>query len=292
MIRSMTGYGTAKGNTCGYEITVEIKSVNNRYLETSVRLPRSFMFAEDAIKERVASHISRGKVDVFINASSSENDDIIVKVNNPLAKSYIQAIKDIADSYGLNPEISAKEIARMPDVLSIERGETDSEELTNGICAIAEQALTDYDRMRSREGEKLREDVSSRLVTIENFIRTIENTAPETARLYKERLEQKMREVLEDRSVDESRLIQEVAIFADHIAIDEETVRLRSHISQLHGMLENGSPIGRKIDFLVQEFNREANTIGSKCQNSEISHVVVDLKSEIEKIREQIQNIE
>ena len=292
MIKSMTGYGTAKGSSCGYEITVEIKSVNNRYLETSVRLPRSFMFAEDAIKECVAAHISRGKVDVFVNAGSSENDDILVKVNNPLAKSYLQALKEIGSNYGLNSEISAKELARLPDVLSIERGETDSEALTSGICAIAEQALTDYDKMRKREGGKLCEDVSARLATIEGFITAIENKAPETVRLYKERLEQKMREVLEDRSVDESCLIQEVAIFADHIAVDEETVRLRSHISQLRGMLDNGSPIGRKIDFLVQEFNREANTIGSKCQNSEIAHIVVDLKSEIEKIREQIQNIE
>lgn len=292
MIKSMTGYGSAKGQAAGFEITAELRSVNNRYLEVSVRLPRSFMFAEESVKSLVAKHISRGKVDVFINIVSCGADDVAVRINEPLMKGYLQAVREIAEKCGVSGDISAKDIARMPDVLTVERSETDSEAMSKAICAVLENALNDFDAMRVREGEKLHQDVSSRIETISSFVDVVEKEAPKTAEAYRARLEEKMKEVLSDRSVDEGRLIQEVAIFADHIAVDEETVRLRSHMDQLRTMLETGSPIGRKIDFLVQEFNREANTIGSKCQNSGIAHVVVDLKSEIEKIREQIQNIE
>lgn len=292
MIKSMTGYGSAKGAADGFEITVELKSVNNRYLDTSVRLPRSFIFAEDAVKSAVQSHISRGKVDVFVTVDSSSAGDVAVRVNEALLKGYIDAITHIFEEYPVTNDLTAMAVARLPDVLSVEKKDMDAEEIAAAISAIAEKALKDFDEMRIREGEKLRDDVLSRLETIDRLVGIVEEKAPETVRDYRARLEQKMTEVLASSGIDESRILAEAAIFADHIAVDEETVRLRSHMSQLKTMINGSSPIGRKIDFLVQEFNREANTIGSKCQNSEIAHVVVELKSEIEKIREQIQNIE
>ena len=292
MIKSMTGYGSAKGTVEGLEITVELKSVNNRYLDTSVRLPRSFLFAEEAIKSEVQSHISRGKVDVFISVDSSAAGDMTVKVNEPLLRCYIEAIRHISEEYPLANDMTALSVSRFPDVLSVEKKDLDAEAISAGICAIAEEALRDFDAMRQREGAKLRDDVLSRLETIDRLVSAVETEAPKTVAEYRKRLEQKMQEVLGATGIDENRILAEAAIFADHIAVDEETVRLRSHMSQLTTMINGNSPTGRKIDFLIQEFNREANTIGSKCQNSQIAHVVVDLKSEIEKIREQIQNIE
>lgn len=292
MIKSMTGYGSARGTVEELEITVELKSVNNRYLDTSVKMPRSFIFAEDAIKSAVQSHISRGKVDVFISVDSSGAEEMNVKVNEALLKGYIDALKHISQEYGISNDMTAMSVSRFPDVLSVEKKDMDADAISAGITAIAEQALDDFDSMRLREGQKLREDVLNRLQTIDNLISTVEEKAPETVIEYRKRLEQKMAEVLGTAGIDENRILAEAAVFADHIAVDEETVRLRSHISQLKTMISGNSPTGRKIDFLIQEFNREANTIGSKCQNSEIAHTVVDLKSEIEKIREQIQNIE
>lgn len=292
MIKSMTGYGSAKGTVEGLEITVELKSVNNRYLDTSVRLPRSFLFAEEAIKSEVQSHISRGKVDVFISVDSSAAGDMTVKVNEPLLRGYIEAIRHISEEYSLANDMTALSVSRFPDVLSVEKKDLDAEAISAGICAITEEALRDFDAMRQREGAKLRDDVLSRLETIDRLVSAVETEAPKTVAEYRKRLEQKMQEVLGATGIDENRILAEAAIFADHIAVDEETVRLRSHMSQLTTMINGNSPTGRKIDFLIQEFNREANTIGSKCQNSQIAHVVVDLKSEIEKIREQIQNIE
>ena len=292
MIKSMTGYGSAKGTVEGLEITVELKSVNNRYLDTSVRLPRSFLFAEDLIKSGVQKHISRGKVDVFVSVNASAAGDMTVQVNEALLKGYVEAIRHIAGEYGLQDDLTALSAARFPDVLSVEKKDLDTDALSEGLSAITEAALNDFDAMRLREGEKLRDDVLSRLETINALVSTVEEKAPETVAAYRKRLETKMAEVLGSAGIDESRILTEAAVFADHIAVDEETVRLRSHMAQLRTMINGNSPTGRKIDFLIQEFNREANTIGSKCQNSEIAHVVVDLKSEIEKIREQIQNIE
>ena len=292
MIKSMTGYGSAKGTVEGLEISVELKSVNNRYLDTSVRLPRSFLFAEEMIKSRVQSHISRGKVDVFVSVDSSQAGDMCVKVNEALLKGYLDAIGHIAEEYRLPMDLTALSVSRFPDVLTVEKQDLDAEAISDGMSRIVEQALEDFDAMRLREGEKLRDDVLGRLETISALVKTVEEKAPETVEDYRRRLEQKMAEVLGTAGIDENRILSEAAIFADHIAVDEETVRLRSHMSQLTGMINGNSPTGRKIDFLIQEFNREANTIGSKCQNSQIAHVVVDLKSEIEKIREQIQNIE
>mgnify|MGYP003293817193 CR=1 FL=1 len=292
MIKSMTGYGSAKGTVDGLEIHIELKSVNNKFLDTSVRLPRGYLFAEEAIKAAVQRHISRGKLDVYMNVESSQSSELCVKVNEELLKSYLDAIGHIAESCNLPNDATAMSVSRFPDVLTVEKVEHDPEALAAGIAAIAEQALEDFDRMRLREGEKLREDVLNRLAAIASMVCTVEQESPKTVAEYRKRLEQKMAEVLGNTMIDENRILAEAAIFADHIAVDEETVRLRSHMSQLREMLDGNSPIGRKIDFLIQEFNREANTIGSKCQNSDIAHVVVDLKSEIEKIREQIQNIE
>lgn len=292
MIKSMTGYGSAKGQAEGLEITVELKSVNNRYLDTSVRLPRSFIFAEDTVKSAVQAHISRGKVDVFVSVDSSAADDMVIKVNEPLLKSYVEAIRHISEEYSLVNDMTALNVSLFPDVLSVEKKDLDADAIAAAISTITEKALDDFDAMRLREGEKLRDDVLNRLDTIDALVRRVEEEAPNTVAEYRARLEQKMAEVLGTAGIDESRILSEAAVFADHIAVDEETVRLRSHMAQLKTMINGSSPTGRKIDFLIQEFNREANTIGSKCQNSDIAHVVVDLKSEIEKIREQIQNIE
>ena len=292
MIKSMTGFGSAKGTVEGLNITVELKSVNNRYLDVSVRMPRSFMFAEEAVKSAVQRHISRGKVDVFVSVDSSDAGDITVKVNEALLKGYIDAVRSISEEYSLPADMTAFGISRFPDVLSVEKKDLDADAISAGIVDITEHALDDFDAMRLREGEKLRDDVLGRLETITGFVADVETKSPETVKEYRARLEAKMAEVLGSAGIDENRILAEAAIFADHIAVDEETVRLRSHMSQLRKMINGSSPTGRKIDFLIQEFNREANTIGSKCQNSDIAHTVVDLKSEIEKIREQIQNIE
>ena len=292
MIKSMTGYGSAKGSAEGLEISIELKSVNNRYLDTSVRLPRSFLFAEDAVKAAVQSHISRGKVDVFVSVDSSGADNMVVKVNEPLLKGYIEALVHISEEFSLPNDMTAMSVSRFPDVLSVEKKDLDADAISAAISEVMEKALVDFDSMRLREGEKLRDDVLMRLGIIESLVSTIEAEAPKTVAQYRARLEQKMAEVLGATDIDENRILAEAAIFADHIAVDEETVRLRSHMSQLKTMIKGNSPTGRKIDFLIQEFNREANTIGSKCQNSDVAHIVVDLKSEIEKIREQIQNIE
>ena len=291
-ILSMTGYGSAKGEAEGLSISVELKSVNNRYLDVSVRMPRGFLFAEEAVKAAVQQHISRGKVDVFISVDASQAADTVVRVNEPLLAAYLEAVRSIAENHNLVNDVTAISAARFQDVLTVEKTEADQDALRAGLTALTEQALCDFDRMRLREGEKLRQDVEHRLETIETLVGVVEANAPETVEAYRARLYQKLQTVLEGREVDEARVITECAIFADRIAVDEETVRLRSHIAQMRQMLGAGSPFGRKADFLIQEFNRESNTIGSKCQNADIAKVVVDLKSDIEKIREQIQNIE
>ncbi len=292
MVKSMTGYGSAKGQAEGLEISVELKSVNNRFLDTAVRLPRSFLFAEDAVKSAVQSHISRGKVDVFVTVDSASAGNMTVKVNEPLLRGYIDALRHISEEYSLENDLTALSVSRFPDVLSVEKSDMDAEAIAAAIVSVTEQALCDFDAMRLREGEKLRDDVLNRLDTVDTLVSAVEREAPNTVAKYRSRLEQKMTEVLGTAGIDESRILAEAAIFADHIAVDEETVRLRSHMSQLRTMINGSAPTGKRIDFLMQEFNREANTIGSKCQNSDIAHIVVDLKSEIEKIREQIQNIE
>ena len=292
MIKSMTGYGGAKGSAEGLSVSIELKSVNNRYLDVSVKLPRTMLFAEEPIKAAVGRHISRGKVDVFVTVDQSASDDMEVRVNEPLLKGYNEALSAAAEKFGLQNDMTVMSLCRLPDVLSTDRREIDSSALMTGITEILERALTEYDAMRLREGEKLRDDVLARLETISRLTGVVEENAPKTVAEYRARLEQKLQEVLATANIDESRVLTEAAIFADKIAVDEETVRLRSHISQLRGLTNGESPAGRKMDFLIQELNREANTIGSKCQNADIAHVVVELKAEIEKIREQIQNVE
>jgi len=292
MIKSMTGYGSAKGSCQGLNISVELRSVNNRYLDCSVRLPRGFLFAEEAVKSKVQAHISRGKVDVFVGIDSSDTDAVLVKVNEQLASGYVSAIQRLSEAFGLENSLTATSLGRMPDVLTVEKQDADAETVTAAIAEITERALQAYDEMRIREGGKLHDDISGRLDTIEAYVRDVERRSPETVKEYRERLWRKMTEVLQNTALDEQRILLEAGIFADKVAVDEETVRLRSHIAQMRTMLSDGSPIGRKMDFLVQEFNRESNTIGSKCNDSVVTKIVIELKSEIEKIREQIQNIE
>ena len=289
---SMTGYGSAKGSVDGQEITVELKSVNNRYLDCSVRLPRNFLFAEDTVKQAVSAGVSRGKVDVFVSAQASQESGTVVSVNEELARGYRDAVARIAETLGLESGLNAFSLARFPDVLTVERRELDKDKAAAALSEITAKAVEEFNAMREREGERLRRDMLGKLETIEGLVSVVEERSPQTVKEYRERLEARLRDILADRSLDEQRVITEAAIFADRTAVDEETVRLRSHIAQFRTMLEEGSPIGRKMDFLVQEFNRESNTIGSKCSDASLAKVVVDLKSEIEKIREQLQNVE
>ena len=289
---SMTGYGSAKGSVEGQEITVELKSVNNRYLDCSVRLPRNFLFAEDTVKQAVSVGVSRGKVDVFVSAQASQDSGTVVSVNEELARGYRDAVARIAETLGLESGLNAFSLARFPDVLTVERRELDKDKAAAALSEITAKAVEEFNAMREREGERLRRDMLGKLETIEGLVSVVEERSPQTVKEYRERLEARLRDILADRSLDEQRVITEAAIFADRTAVDEETVRLRSHIAQFRTMLEEGSPIGRKMDFLVQELNRESNTIGSKCSDASLAKVVVDLKSEIEKIREQLQNVE
>ena len=289
---SMTGYGSAKGSVEGQEITVELKSVNNRYLDCSVRLPRNFLFAEDTVKQAVSAGVSRGKVDVFVSSQASQDSGTVVSVNEDLARGHRDAVARIAETLGLESGLNAFSLARFPDVLTVERRELDKDKAAAALSEITAKAVEEFNAMREREGERLRRDMLGKLETIEGFVSVVEERSPQTVKEYRERLEARLRDILADRSLDEQRVITEAAIFADRTAVDEETVRLRSHIAQFRTMLEEGSPIGRKMDFLVQEFNRESNTIGSKCSDASLAKVVVDLKSEIEKIREQLQNVE
>ena len=292
MVKSMTGYGRAEETVNGCTITVELRSVNNRYLDCNVRIPRLYLFAEDAIKSLVQNTISRGKVDVFVTLDNAGAEKVQVSVNKPVADGYYAALTKLTEEYHLSNDISVSLLSRFPDVLLAEKAEEDVEQMAKDICAVLDRALADFDQMRTREGERLRDDILSRAETIEAKVALVEERSPQTVSEYRARLEAKMSEVLSNTQLDPARILTEAAIFADKIAVDEETVRLRSHIGQLREMLAKGGATGRKLDFLIQEFNREANTIGSKCSDIEIARHVVDIKAEIEKIREQVQNIE
>ncbi|HHT16392.1 MAG TPA: YicC family protein [Papillibacter sp.] len=297
MIKSMTGYGYAKrtvdaGTSGTIDITIELKSVNNRYLDCTIRLPRGFGALEDGIKQRVAGAISRGKVDVFVTIDTSRAGDALVRVNRPVADAYMAALKELSELYGLPGIVSATELTRYPDVLSLEKSETDPQTLESDVLSVLDEALTGFTAMRCAEGQNLARDILGRLDTIENLTARCEVLSPKTVADYRARLEARLSEVLAGQDIDPQRILTEAAIFADRIDIGEETVRLRSHVGQLRGMLQSDVPVGRKLDFLVQELNREANTIGSKGNDAEMARIVVDLKAEIERIREQIQNIE
>ena len=292
MVKSMTGYGRHESTLHGRTLVIEVKSVNNRYLDCNVRLPRVYICAEDGVQRRVKEVISRGKVDVYVNMENNTEEAVSVTLNQPVAAGYMEALRKMAETFGLAPAVSIDLLSKFPDVFKVDKVPEDLEELTADIHAVTEEALRDFDAMRCREGEKLEADLLGRLDTLEDFTHQVEQRSPQTVADYRARLTAKLQEVLADRQLDESRVLTEAAIFADKVAVDEETVRLHSHIAQFRDMLAGGSPIGRKLDFLIQEMNRETNTIGSKCNNLEISTIVVNMKAEIEKIREQVQNIE
>ena len=292
MIRSMTGYGRGESILHERAITVEVRAVNNRYLDCSVKIPRSFVFAEEKIKSKVQEFISRGKVDVFVSLDSSSAEKVNVTLNKPVADGYHSALEALRDAYALQDDISVSLLSRFPDVFVVEKAQTDLDEIAADILHVLELAIADFNVMRGKEGEKLAQDIHGRAQNIETLLAQVEAKGPETISEYRQKLERRMAEVLENTQIEESRILTEAAIFADKVAVDEETVRLRSHLAQLAEMLRDGGIIGRKLDFLIQEFNREANTIGSKCSDVEITRIVVEIKSEIEKIREQVQNIE
>ena len=292
MVKSMTGYGRARQTLHGRDITVEVRSVNNRYLDCTVKVPRTYIFAEDSVKSRVQKAVSRGKVDVFITIDATAADETVVAVNEPLARGYYEALTKIRDMFSLEGELTAAVLAKFPDVLTVTKAEEDLESVAGDICAVLDEALEAYNAMRAVEGVKLCEDIAGRVTTIETVVGKVEVRSPQTVAAYREKLTARMQEVLQSTTIDESRILTEAAIFADKIAVDEETVRLRSHIAQLRAMLKSDQPVGRKLDFLIQEVNRECNTIGSKCNDLTIAQDVVNMKAEVEKIREQVQNIE
>ncbi len=292
MIRSMTGYGRACNTIEGREITVEIRSVNNRYLDCNVKLPRIYSYVEDQVKQAVKDHVSRGKVDVFITVINTAGEEVKVTLNKPVLEGYLAAMQQVAADYPVRDDISVTALTRLPDVFVTEKPDVDEEARANEIIAVVSAALDQYDHMRTVEGAALERDLLNRRETILSLVERVEARSPVTIAEYRARLQAKMQEVLESTTIDESRILTEAAVFADKIAVDEETVRLRSHLDQLQQMLADGGAIGRKLDFLLQEMNREANTIGSKGNDLEQARNVVDIKAELEKIREQVQNIE
>ena len=292
MILSMTGYGRARQVLNGREITVELRGVNARFLEYSSRLPRAFAFLEDPLKKLVAARVSRGKVELSLTVQNTTAADTVVTVNWPLAKGYRDAMTALSEQLELKNDMSVSLIARMPDVLAQTAAPLDEAALWADVQAVAGQAVDAFLTMRAAEGEKLRADLLSHLDVVEQLVGRIEANTAGRVKAYSDKLYARLQELLADRSIDESRLVTEAAIFADKTAIDEETVRLHSHIAQYRDILSGDGPVGRKLDFLTQELNREANTIGSKCQDVDITRLVVELKSEIEKLREQLQNLE
>ena len=294
MIRSMTGYGRFQSTVDSMNITVELKSVNHRYFEFNSRVPRNYGFLEEKLKSFVNSRVSRGKVECYVSIENLEDDDVEIAVNHSLAASYCNALKELADRLELNlrDDNIMSSLTRYNDIFAIHKNEADEEKIWNAVKTVADEAVSKFIAMREQEGDKLKNDVLSRADFILGKVAEIEKRSPETVKEYNDRLLARINEFLSDVQVDEQRLLTECAIFADKVAVAEETVRLRSHIDQLRQFLNSTEAVGRKIDFLVQEMNREANTIGSKAQDVTIARNVIDIKAEIEKIREQIQNIE
>ena len=292
MIKSMTGYGRAVETVNGREFTVELRSVNNRYLDCSVRLPRILSFGEDAVKQAVKASVSRGKVEVYISVYSDGGDETQVSLNKNVLSGYLSAMRQMVDEFGVCDDISVSTVSRLPEVFLVEKPQVDEEQLLADMMLVVNKALDSYDTMRRTEGQALDQDLRSRGETILSLVAQVEQGNGQTVIDYRTRLEAKLREVLANTAIDESRILTEAAIFADKVAVDEETVRLRSHLKQMNSMLDNGGAVGRKLDFLLQEMNREANTIGSKCTDVNLARIVVDIKAELEKIREQTQNIE
>ena len=292
MVKSMTGFGRACKEIDGYMITVEIKSVNHRYFEFSCRCPRQYGFIDDKIKSFINSKVARGKIECFVGIEALNTESADVVVNNTLAGAYVKALKELSDNYGLKEDFGASTVARFPDVFIVRKSEEDENKIWQLVKTVADEAVEKFIEMRKVEGKRMYDDVYSRSQFILDTVSFIEERSPQTVKEYNDKLVERVHELLGDVSLDESRLLQEVAIYADKVAVAEETVRLRSHISQLRDFISSDEAVGRKLDFLIQEINRETNTIGSKCNDVEIARKVVDVKAEIEKIREQIQNIE
>ena len=292
LIKSMTGYGRAVETVNGREFTVELRSVNNRYLDCTVKMPRSVSFAEEAVKQAVKAAVSRGKVDMFVTIKSENSDDTKITLNTNLLEGYLAAMRQMVTEYGVRDDISVSTMSRLPEMFMVEKPEVDEEQLKSDLLSVVAKALESYNHMREVEGAALDADLRRRGNTILELVSQVEAGNGQTVIDYRTRLENKLREVLANTSIDESRILTEAAIFADKVAVDEETVRLRSHLEQMNNMLTAGGAVGRKLDFLLQEMNREANTIGSKCSDVRLARIVVDIKAELEKIREQTQNIE
>lgn len=292
MVKSMTGYGRHQELLDGMDITVEIKSVNHRYFDFSSRTPRTYGFLDEKLKSYIQSRVSRGKLECYVSVNNLEDENVVVEVNKSLARGYIEAFKSLGEEFGIDSNISAGQLSRFNDVLIIRKEEEDEEKIWNAVKAVAEKATDKFIAMREAEGEKLRDDICSRADVILSKVEYVEKRSPETVKEYSEKLLARMKEVIGDINVDETRILTEAAIYADKIAVAEETVRLRSHLDQLKDFFNSQEAIGRKMDFLVQEINREANTIGSKACDVDIARCVLDIKSEVEKIREQVQNIE
>ncbi len=292
MVKSMTGYGRAVETVNGREFTVEVRSVNNRYLDCTVKLPRSLSFGEDAVKQAVKAIISRGKVDVSVSVHAEGAADVQITLNEAMVQGYLDAMHQMTERFSVRDDISVSLISRMPEVFTVERAEIDEAQLLADLMSVAAKALEQFDAMRTREGDALEKDLRTRGETILGLVAQVEAGSGQTVIDYRTRLENKLKEVLANTAIDESRILTEAAIFADKVAVDEETVRLRSHLAQMNAMLTAGGAVGRKLDFLLQEMNREANTIGSKCSDVHLARIVVDIKAELEKIREQTQNIE
>ena len=292
LIKSMTGYGRAVETVNGREFTVELRSVNNRYLDCSVRLPRILSFGEDAVKQAVKQAVSRGKVDVYISLRSEGGEETQITLNQAVLEGYLAAMRQMVSQFQVADDISVSAVSRLPEVFVIEKPAVDEEQLLADLMGVVNKAIASYDAMRCTEGQVLDRDLRSRGNTILELVSQVEAGNAQTVTDYRARLEAKLREVLANTSIDESRILTEAAIFADKVAVDEETVRLRSHLEQMNTMLSGGGAVGRKLDFLLQEMNREANTIGSKCTDVKLARIVVDIKAELEKIREQTQNIE
>ncbi len=291
-MKSMTGYGTAETMYLGKKITVEIKSVNSRYSDISVKMPRLYSFLEAPVKKAVTGYTSRGKIDVYINIDSSEDETKAVTVNVNLAKAYQDAINKIAEETNTQGEVNAITLARLPDVLTIDAEDEDAEEMTKVVLSALDEAGKMYTKMREDEGYNMLLVLTEHLNVIENIVNIIQEHAPEIVTAYRAKIEDRMKEIMGNVPYDEARLLTEVALFADKVNVDEEIARLKSHIEQMREMFASKEPIGRKMDFLIQEMNREINTTGSKCNNLSIARNVIDVKAEIEKLREQVQNIE
>ena len=292
MIRSMTGYGSAEEILGGRNIRVEIKSVNHRYFEYTARVPRSCGFLEDRLKRLLSGAISRGKVEVGVTIQTVEGVDEEISINRDVVKNYVEALRSVKNEFDLTDDLSLSSIAKLPDVFTVVKAETDEEALWSDIESVAKKALAAFVEGREAEGERLKADVLQKIAFIEEKVSFIEERSPETVKEYRARLYDKMREVLENNQIDDGRILQEAAVYADKVAVDEETVRLRRHMQELRKTLDKSEPIGKSLDFRIQEVNRETNTIGSKCSDAAIADTVIEMKNTIEKIREQIQNIE